>query len=75
MILSILGGLSAFGFIGIVLGPLVASVLTALVESYVESPSPAPAAQAAAGDATPASEARVAEAVVGAESESNREPI
>jgi predicted PurR-regulated permease PerM len=47
MILSILGGLSAFGFIGIVLGPLVASVLTALVESYVQGPLPAPAASSA----------------------------
>ena len=35
MIMSLMGGLSAFGFIGIVLGPLVAAVMTALVESYV----------------------------------------
>jgi predicted PurR-regulated permease PerM len=34
LILSLLGGVSAFGFIGIVLGPLVAAILTALVGSY-----------------------------------------
>lgn len=34
LIISLLGGVSAFGFIGIVLGPLVAAILTALVESY-----------------------------------------
>jgi predicted PurR-regulated permease PerM len=34
LIISLMGGLSAFGFIGIVIGPLVAALLTALVESY-----------------------------------------
>jgi len=34
LVISLLGGVSAFGFIGIVLGPVVAAVLTALVESY-----------------------------------------
>ncbi len=34
LLVSLLGGVSAFGFIGIVLGPVVAAVLTALVESY-----------------------------------------
>jgi hypothetical protein len=34
LIISLLGGVSAFGFIGIVLGPVVAAVFTALVESY-----------------------------------------
>jgi predicted PurR-regulated permease PerM len=34
LIISLMGGVSAFGFIGIVLGPLVAALLTALVESY-----------------------------------------
>ncbi len=34
LMLSLLGGLSAFGFIGIVIGPLVAALLTALVQSY-----------------------------------------
>ena len=45
LIISLMGGVSAFGFIGIVLGPLVAALLTALVESYhaVEAPAPATA--------------------------------
>ena len=34
LIISLLGGVSAFGFIGIVLGPVVAAVLTALVQIY-----------------------------------------
>jgi len=34
LIISALGGVHAFGFIGVVLGPLVAALLTALVESY-----------------------------------------
>jgi len=34
LVVSLLGGVSAFGFIGIVLGPVVAAVVTALVESY-----------------------------------------
>jgi len=34
LLVSLLGGVSAFGFIGIVLGPLVAAVVTALFESY-----------------------------------------
>lgn len=38
LVISLLGGVSAFGFIGIVLGPVVAAVLTALVESYHVSP-------------------------------------
>jgi hypothetical protein len=38
MILSLLGGVSAFGFIGIVLGPLVAALITALAETYVTTP-------------------------------------
>jgi len=41
MLLSLLGGVSAFGFIGIVLGPLVAAMVTALAESYGK---PAPGA-------------------------------
>ena len=47
LIISLLGGVSAFGFIGIVLGPVVAAVLTALVESYVpgEDEPAAPAAE------------------------------
>ncbi len=50
LIISLLGGVSAFGFIGIVLGPLVAALLTALVESYQavreEPPKPLPEAPA-----------------------------
>jgi predicted PurR-regulated permease PerM len=33
-----MGGVSAFGFIGIVLGPLVAVLATAIVESYFARP-------------------------------------
>jgi predicted PurR-regulated permease PerM len=75
MILSLLGGLSAFGFIGIVLGPLVASVLTALVESYVEEPSPESSVVApAAGDEAPASQAPSTGAAAAAEPAPSREP-
>jgi len=77
MILSILGGLSAFGFIGVVLGPLVASVLTALVESYVEAP-PVPRAdaapEAAVGEAPAAPPPPPAEAAVAAGTEPDSEP-
>ena len=38
LLVSLLGGVSAFGFIGIVLGPLVAAVVTALFESYAQPP-------------------------------------
>jgi predicted PurR-regulated permease PerM len=34
--LSLMGGVSAFGFIGIVLGPLVAATVVALLDSYTE---------------------------------------
>jgi predicted PurR-regulated permease PerM len=50
LIISLMGGVSAFGFIGIVLGPLVAALLTALVESYhaaPDAPLPLPEAPAA----------------------------
>jgi predicted PurR-regulated permease PerM len=59
LIISLLGGVSAFGFIGIVLGPVVAAVLTALVESYVLVPEERPEATVeaalppAAGEAEP----------------------
>jgi predicted PurR-regulated permease PerM len=36
LLVSLLGGVSAFGFIGIVLGPLVAAIATAVFESYLE---------------------------------------
>jgi len=48
LIVSLLGGVSAFGFIGIVLGPVVAAVLTALVESYALPPEEAPEAPVSA---------------------------
>jgi predicted PurR-regulated permease PerM len=38
LLVSLMGGVSAFGFIGIVLGPLVAAIVTALVEIYTVSP-------------------------------------
>ena len=34
MFISLLGGVSAFGFLGIVLGPLVSAIVTALFEAY-----------------------------------------
>lgn len=49
LIISLLGGVSAFGFIGIVLGPLVAAILTALVESYHQTPSAPPPPDGAEG--------------------------
>ena len=53
LILSLMGGATAFGFIGIVLGPLVAAILTALVESYhpAEAGEPATASPRAEGKA------------------------
>jgi predicted PurR-regulated permease PerM len=71
LIISLLGGVSAFGFIGIVLGPVVAAVLTALVESYHLLPEePAAAAPAAApppgpGEAPPAASAAATEPAEG----------
>jgi predicted PurR-regulated permease PerM len=47
LIISLMGGVSAFGFIGIVLGPLVAALLTALVESYHTEPAVASVEEAA----------------------------
>jgi predicted PurR-regulated permease PerM len=57
LIISLLGGVSAFGFIGIVLGPVVAAVITALVESYQPHPEEPPVAPAAAAppESTPPS--------------------
>ena len=66
LIISLMGGVSAFGFIGIVLGPLVAALLTALVESYHAAPeaaptpppeAPAASSQTAADPATPEGDA------------------
>jgi predicted PurR-regulated permease PerM len=62
LIISLMGGVSAFGFIGIVLGPLVAALLTALAESYgadraelaaAAPEAPAATAPPAAAPATP----------------------
>jgi len=53
LVISLLGGVSAFGFIGIVLGPVVAAVLTALVESYALEPEEAPEAHAPAAASPP----------------------
>jgi len=62
LIISLLGGVSAFGFIGIVLGPVVAAVVTALFESYqlhpeeaMEAPAvpPAPAPASPPAEPTP----------------------
>jgi predicted PurR-regulated permease PerM len=40
--ISLLGGVAAFGFIGIVLGPLVAAILTSIVGSYAKEVDVAP---------------------------------
>ena len=49
LLVSLLGGVAAFGFIGVVLGPLVAAIITALVESYLlPTPETEPAAAPAA---------------------------
>ena len=59
LLISLLGGVSAFGFIGIVLGPLVAALLTAILESShacwrLPRVAPPPG-EPSAGDRTPAS--------------------
>ncbi len=51
--LSLMGGLSAFGFIGIVLGPLVAATIVALLDSYTEPPPEGPAPAAALPPSAP----------------------
>jgi len=54
LIISLMGGVSAFGFIGVVLGPLVVALLTAIFESYEALPAPAaatPVGGVAAGEA------------------------
>jgi predicted PurR-regulated permease PerM len=48
LLVSLLGGIGAFGFIGVVLGPLVAAIITALFESYLVPP---PGVEAAAPSA------------------------
>jgi predicted PurR-regulated permease PerM len=44
LIISLMGGVSAFGFIGIVLGPLVAVLATAIIDSYFARPADHPGA-------------------------------
>jgi len=58
LLVSLLGGVSAFGFIGIVLGPLVAALTTAVFESYLEPAPPPPPA-----DVPPPVEARAGDVV------------
>ena len=50
LLVSLLGGVSAFGFIGIVLGPLVAAIATAVFESYLEPLPPAAEVPSPAGE-------------------------
>jgi len=59
LVISLMGGVAAFGFIGIVLGPLVATLVTALVASYADveepdTPAAAPEGAEAAAPSTPA---------------------
>jgi predicted PurR-regulated permease PerM len=61
LIISLMGGVSAFGFIGIVLGPLVAALLTAIFESYELAPSPAGGAPVAPVAGTPVGGAATAD--------------
>jgi predicted PurR-regulated permease PerM len=63
MLLSLLGGVSAFGFIGIVLGPLVAAMITALAETYLRGadvPATAPEEVVVVAPPTPAVAAVIA---------------
>jgi predicted PurR-regulated permease PerM len=53
LIISLMGGVSAFGFIGIVLGPLVAVLATAIVESYFARPVEQLTAPAGGAEAEP----------------------
>ena len=64
LIISLTGGVSAFGFIGIVLGPLAAVLLEAILESYY---APRPDVEVVPADAkapveTPSSEATAVKA-------------
>ncbi len=54
LIISLMGGVSAFGFIGIVLGPLVAVLLTAILDSYYVRPGDGATATASAAPTVPA---------------------
>jgi predicted PurR-regulated permease PerM len=50
--ISLMGGVSAFGPIGLILGPLVVATATALLEDYTETPAPAETPEAAAAPGT-----------------------
>lgn len=54
--ISLMGGVSAFGIIGLVLGPLVVAMVTALLETYTAEPAsaPPPASPPAAQEKPPA---------------------
>lgn len=75
LIISLTGGVSAFGFIGIVLGPLAAVLLEAILESYyaprptevVTAPAEAAPAGAVPSEATAVKAAPLESAVVKAE--------
>jgi predicted PurR-regulated permease PerM len=63
LIVSLMGGVSAFGFIGIVLGPLAAVMFEAIIETYYARPMLAPVLAEAAVVDDPPAEAAAAEAV------------
>src|SRR5262245_58611863 len=67
LLVSLLGGVSAFGFIGIVLGPLVAAIATAVFESYLEPPPAEPPPPEAAAPVIANADASPAPAVVAVE--------
>jgi predicted PurR-regulated permease PerM len=72
LVVSLMGGVTAFGFIGLVLGPLAAVLLEAILESYYARPMLAPVlAEAAVVEEAPA-EAPEAEAARPADAESTR---
>jgi predicted PurR-regulated permease PerM len=61
LIISLMGGVSAFGFIGIVLGPLAAVLLEAIIESYYARPTEVATASAEAAAVEAARPVDVAE--------------
>src|SRR5687768_10388466 len=58
LLFAVLGGLQAFGFVGLVVGPLVFSLLKSVIDIYKES-FQRPAAERQEATATAASEARI----------------
>ena len=71
LVVSLMGGVSAFGFIGLVLGPLAAVLLEAILESYYARPMLAPVLAEAAVVEEPKAEA-AAEAPVPDEADQAR---